>query len=296
MRRNLLSFLLSIAASITFSASSVARGLSGQESTGRPRQTLDQQTSNDTRYVVQLGASFATAEKANEVMSQLRRKYPTAYTHNPIGSETVYRVRIGPFNSREEALQVAGELANQGFQGATVSRLRAAQKPSNEPPDNPPQTTTTQDSEEMMRRAITNLSTQLGLLTDEIRNLRRETERNSEMMELLLNEDRLAKVEDKIQDAAAFKAQLDAREQDILRRTRNIQGELVLSGGLRRDESETAIRSELQRALEEVHTQQSGSQQRIVDLNEQAARLRARVETLRKKLELIDVKSQKEEK
>lgn len=296
MRRNLLSFLLSIVATTTLTATSSALGLSEQESTVRPRQTLEQQTSNDTRYVVQLGASFATAEKANEVISQLRRKYPTAYTHNPIGSETVYRVRIGPFNSREEALQVAGELASQGFQGATVSRLRAAQKPTNDAPDNPPQTTTTQDSEEMMRRAIANLSTQLGLLTDEIRNLRRETERNSEMMELLLNEDRLAKVEDKIQDTTAFKAQLDAREQDILRRMRNIQGELVLRGGLRRDESETAIRSELQRALEEVHTQQSGSQQRIVDLNEQAARLRARVETLRKKLELIDVKSQKEEK
>lgn len=296
MRPNLLSVLLSIVAAATFSASSGARGLSGQEPTGRARQTLDQQTSNDTRYVVQLGATFSTAEKANEVVSQLRRKYPTAYAHNPIGSETVYRVRIGPFNSREEALQVAGELANQGFQGATVSRLRAAQKPANEPPDNLPPAAPAQNSEEMISRAITGLSTQMGLLTDEIRNLRRETERNSETMELLLNEDRLAKVEDKIQDAVAQRAQLDAREQDILRRMRNIQGELVLRGGLRRDESEAAIRSELQRGLDEVHTQQSSSQQRIADLNEQAARLRARVETLRKKLELMDVKNQKEEK
>jgi len=147
-----------------------------------------------------------------------------------------------------------------------------------------------------MRRAITNLSAQIGLLTDEMRRLRRETERNSGMMELLLNEDRLAKVEDKIQDTVNNKAQLDAREQDIQRRMRNIQGELILRGGLRRDEAEAAIRSELQRALEDIRTQQVANQQRVAELNEQAARLRARVETLRKKLGLIDVKSEKEEK
>ena len=147
-----------------------------------------------------------------------------------------------------------------------------------------------------MRRAITNLSTQIGLLTDEMRKLRRETERNSGMMELLLNEDRLAKVEDKIQDANNNKAQLDAREQDIQRRMRNIQGELLLRGGLRRDEAETAIRSELQRSLDDIRGQQAANQQRVAELNEQAGRLRSRVEALRKKLELIDVKNEKEEK
>jgi hypothetical protein len=157
-------------------------------------------------------------------------------------------------------------------------------------------TTPIQEPEDQMRRAIANLSTQIGLLADEMRKLRRDTERNSGMMELLLNEDRLAKVEDKIQDATNNKAQLDAREQDIQRRTRNIQGELLTRGGLRRDEAEAAIRLELQRALEDVRTQQLASQQRVAELNEQAARLRARVEALRKKVELIDVKSEKEEK
>jgi hypothetical protein len=169
-------------------------------------------------------------------------------------------------------------------------------KPAPEPPEKTVLTTPIQEPDEAMRRAITNLSTQIGLLTDEMRKLRRETERNSGMMELLLNEDRLAKVEDKIQDAATNKAQLDAREQDIQRRLRNIQGELLLRGGLRRDEAEAAIRSEFQRALEDIRTQQVGNQQRVAELNEQAARLRARVQTLRKKLEVIDVKSEKEEK
>ena len=135
-----------------------------------------------------------------------------------------------------------------------------------------------------MRRAIANLSTQIGLLADEMRKLRRETERNSGMMELLLNEDRLAKVEDKIQDANSNKAQLDSREQDLQRRMRNIQGELLLRGGLRRDEAEAAIRSELQRALDDIRAQQAANNQRLAELNEQAARLRARVEALRKKV------------
>jgi len=157
-------------------------------------------------------------------------------------------------------------------------------------------TTPIQDADEAMRRAITSLSTQIGLLTDEMRKLRRETERNSGMMELLLNEDRLAKVEDKIQEASSNKAQLDAREQDIQRRMRNIQGELLARGGLRRDEAEAAIRNELQRALEDVRSQQTAQQQSLAELVSQATRLRARVQAVRKKLEMLDAKNDKEEK
>lgn len=179
---------------------------------------------------------------------------------------------------------------------ARPRQTKPSPKPVPEPAEQPVLTTPIQEPDDAMRRAISNLSTQIGLLTDEMRKLRRDTERNSGMMELLLNEDRLAKVEDKIQDATNNKAQLDAREQDIQRRMRNIQGEVLMRGGLRRDEAEAAIRLELQRALEDTRTQQIASQQRVAELNEQAARLRARVEALRKKLELIDVKSEKEEK
>jgi len=157
-------------------------------------------------------------------------------------------------------------------------------------------TTPIQEPDDAIRRAIANLSTQIGLLTDEMRLFRLETQRNSIMMELLLNEDRLAKVEDKIQETANNKAQLDAREQEIVRRSRNIQGELLVRGGLRRDEAEAAIRADLQRALDDVHSQQAVSQQRSADLTEQATRLRARGETLRRKLDLLDLKNEKEEK
>jgi len=76
--------------------------------------------SSDARYVVQVGASFGTADKANELTTQLRKKYPSAHTQNPTGTDTLYRVRIGPYNSREDAQQVANELATQGFKGVMI--------------------------------------------------------------------------------------------------------------------------------------------------------------------------------
>ena len=175
-------------------------------------------------------------------------------------------------------------------------QTKPVQKPVPEPVENTQLTTPIQDTEEAMRRAIANLSTQIGLLTDEMRKLRRETERNAGTMELLLNEDRLAKTEDKLQDALNNKAQLDAREQDIQRRMRNIQGELLARGGLRRDEAEAAIRAELQRALDDVRSQQTTQQKYLADLVELSTRLRTRVEGLRKKIEIVDAKAEKEEK
>jgi DedD protein len=79
--------------------------------------------SSDTRYVVQVGQSFGTLEKANELTAQLRHKYLSTYTQGPTGADTLYRVRIGPYNSREDAQQVANELATQGFKGVMIFPL-----------------------------------------------------------------------------------------------------------------------------------------------------------------------------
>jgi hypothetical protein len=176
------------------------------------------------------------------------------------------------------------------------SQSKPPQKPVPGPIENTQLTTPIQDNGEAMRQALANLTTQIGLLADEMQRLRRQTERNSGIMELLLNEDRLAKTEDKIQEATNYKAQLDAREQDIQRRMKNIQGEMLVRGGLRRDESEAAIRSELQRALEDVRSQQATQQGRLAELVDQATRLRTRVESLRKRLDAIDAKNEKEDK
>lgn len=170
------------------------------------------------------------------------------------------------------------------------TRAKPSPKPTTEPIEKTPDSAQPPEADQAMQRAITSLSTQIGLLNDEVRKLRVETQRNSQMMELLLNEDRLTKLEEKIQEAADHKAQLDAREQDLGRRSRNIQGELVLRGSLRRDEAEAAIRADIQRALDDIHSQQAAYQQRAAELIEQSTRVRTRVEALRKKFDLSDEK------
>jgi len=146
-------------------------------------------------------------------------------------------------------------------------------------------------TEEEMRRTLDKLATQITALTGEVQRLRQTTERNSMTLELLLSEERLAKVEDNLEAAITRKAQLDASEQDLQRRSRNIQQELVFRGVVRRDEAEAALRAEFQRALDDTHTQQQVQQQRIAELQTQAARLRERVDALRKKLERTEGKS-----
>jgi chromosome segregation ATPase len=150
-------------------------------------------------------------------------------------------------------------------------------------------------TEEAMRRVIDKLATQITALTSEMQLLRKSTERNSMTLELLLSEERLAKVEENLDAAITRKAQLDANEQDIQRRMRNIQQELVFRGVVRRDEAEAALRAEFQRALEDTRNQQQVQQQRIAELQTQAARLRERVEALRKKLERAEAKAETKE-
>jgi chromosome segregation ATPase len=170
---------------------------------------------------------------------------------------------------------------------------RPVQKATPETGDGSDQETTPVNSDEAMRRAITQLSTEIDSLTSEVKLLRRTTERNSQTIELLLYEERLGKAEEKLDAAIERKAELDAREQDIQRRMRNIQQEVMLRGGLRRDEVEAALRAEYQRALEDVKNQQSLYQQRISELQTQVTRLRDRVEALRKKIERVEEKSEK---
>ena len=103
-----------------------------------------------------------------------------------------------------------------------------------------------------MRHAMSSLSTQMDSLTKEMRLLRKATERNSMLIELLLYEERLAKVEEKLDAAIMLKTDLDARESDLQRRMKNIQQEVMLRGGLRRDEVEAALKADIQRALEDI--------------------------------------------
>ena len=147
------------------------------------------------------------------------------------------------------------------------------------------------DAQAMLLKSLSDLSNQVARLANEVSRLRKENERNSATLELALGEERLNKLEDKLQDALDRKSQLDAREVDVQRRMKNIQSELVLRGGLRRDESEAALRTELQRSLDDIHAQQSAYHQRAAELQSQIAELRNRIEVLRKRLEKGEEKS-----
>jgi hypothetical protein len=147
--------------------------------------------------------------------------------------------------------------------------------------------------DELLRRTITNLSEQIDKLTVEVKKMRQDSERTSTVMELLLLEERLTRIEDKIDSSTTNKANLDAQETDIQRRQRNISQELMMRGGaLRREDAETAIKQEFQRTLDTIHTQQTTLQTRITDLQAQADRLRFRIETLRRKVERMELKNE----
>src|SRR5262245_42362908 len=62
------------------------------------------------------------------------------------------------------------------------------------------------EAELAMRLALTDLANQMAILTDEVKRLRQQTSRNAAIMELLLSEERLARIEDKIQDQSDRKA------------------------------------------------------------------------------------------
>jgi cell division septation protein DedD len=87
----------------------------GQE---RPAQVTDEPR-GDAGYILQV-AVFGTADKAGQLVAELRRKYKSAHAQAPAGDDTMYRVLIGPYPTRAETDQVAGELAGQGMKGVMI--------------------------------------------------------------------------------------------------------------------------------------------------------------------------------
>ena len=84
------------------------------------KQASEQEATSDTAYVVWVGGSFGTEAQANQYMMEIRRKYPSAYTQGPSNRDTLYRVHIGPYKTREDAQQIANELSSQGKKGVMI--------------------------------------------------------------------------------------------------------------------------------------------------------------------------------
>jgi len=66
-------------------------------------------------YIVQLGA-YSTRARADSVAQRAHA--------NVVASGSLFRVRVGPFNSESEARAAATRLRSQGFPGAIVQRDR----------------------------------------------------------------------------------------------------------------------------------------------------------------------------
>jgi len=74
------------------------------------------------RIVLQVG-SFTEETKAQRLADQLRKRVENVYV-TPVETsiQTYYRVRIGPFETKESALDRAEQLSQMGYQVLVTSR------------------------------------------------------------------------------------------------------------------------------------------------------------------------------
>jgi cell division protein FtsN len=99
----------------------MAAATGSQEQRGSAQSQPSQaQEDQNARFIVHV-ATFGTAEQADRLTRELRRKYLSADTQQPgQGGDTLYRVNIGPYTSRADAEQVAHELASEGRKGIMI--------------------------------------------------------------------------------------------------------------------------------------------------------------------------------
>jgi chromosome segregation ATPase len=128
------------------------------------------------------------------------------------------------------------------------------------------------------------LSDQVRELSAEIRNLRRTIERNDQRIELLLSEEKLARVEDGIAVSQQRAADLDAADQTLQYRENHVNDEVVLRGGLDREATEEAVRADIQQRSQEVEAGRAANQKRMSSLEAEASRLRNHIADLHRAL------------
>lgn len=66
-------------------------------------------------FTIQVGA-FTVHDNAIKMMTSLQQQYPEVYTRSVyVGGEKFYRVRLGKFSKRKEAVRIAERLAYEGY-------------------------------------------------------------------------------------------------------------------------------------------------------------------------------------
>jgi cell division protein FtsN len=91
-----------------------------QKGTTQLQPSPSSEEDQNARFIVHV-ATFGTAEQADRLTRELKRKYLSADTQQPTpGGDTLYRVNIGPYKNKEDAEQVARELQGEGRKGIMV--------------------------------------------------------------------------------------------------------------------------------------------------------------------------------
>jgi cell division septation protein DedD len=97
-----------------------SRAASSQRGPSDPYPSLTQEPNVSSNYIVRV-AAFGTQELADRLSGELKHKYMSAHTQEPAGGDdSLYRVDIGPYANRDEAEQVARELATEGRKGIMI--------------------------------------------------------------------------------------------------------------------------------------------------------------------------------
>jgi len=99
---------------------STARADSGSPGAASTTASNGKDSVEASSYIVRV-AAFGTEDKADKLAIELRHKYLSAHTEEPVaGDDSLYRVDIGPYERRDEAEQVARELATEGRKGVMI--------------------------------------------------------------------------------------------------------------------------------------------------------------------------------
>jgi len=173
--------------------------------------------------------------------------------------------------------------------GFTVSA--SAQEPEGRPAQSeapPPAGENAKPFPETSSDLIKALAQQVRDLTIEVGRLRRTLERNDLSMELLLSEEKLARLEDNISACKQRGAELDASERVLNYRQDHVNDEVVLSARLDRQEAEAAVRADIEQRFQAVHDGRAANQQRMASLELEASKVRKHIQELQRAIAAAD--------
>lgn len=96
-----------------------------ESSRAQASQEANPAPNDDPKYVV-FASAHGTLEKAQEEVEKLKaQRYISAHVKMPDEENSLYRVFIGHFKLREDAQQVANELASEGRKGVMIFQAKA---------------------------------------------------------------------------------------------------------------------------------------------------------------------------